>query len=190
MYFKQTKWLSIILVILLVTGCSSGNASSDAQSVKTIGGIDRVELLKFSGTYVGDNSAVLAILAQLPGSGTVNKVDLSDQKISVTYDEERASSELDFYSTWFDGANSAQRIFHYNAIYLTILVPNAKEYEFRVQDESFRITRDEMVATLTSKFGEFPSEEQLMEETFAEEYVKKHEEELEKMANHYEDYFN
>ncbi|MFK3960045.1 DUF4825 domain-containing protein [Guptibacillus hwajinpoensis] len=190
MFSKHTNWMSIILVILLVTGCSSGNASQYEQSVKTIGGIDRVELLKFSGTYVGDNSAVLAILAQLPGSETVNEIDLSDQKISVTYDEERVSSEIDFYSTWFDGEDSAQKIYHYNAIYLTILVPNAKEYEFRVQDESFRITRDEMVATLTSEFGEFPSEEQLMEETFAEEYVKKHEEELEKMANHYEDYFN
>ena len=45
------------------------------------------ELKAYSGTYVGDNSDVSAIVRLLPGGETMGELDLTGEKLHVTYDD-------------------------------------------------------------------------------------------------------
>lgn len=185
----RSKWLSFALVLLLTAGCSSGTAS-DQIAIKTVDDAHPVSILQYSGTYVGNNSDVLALLSHLPGGETVGKLDLSDEKINVTYEVKSNVSEETFHSYWFSDNNNDHKTLYYNAIYLSLLVPNAKGYEFHVQEKSMSIAKDEMMAILSDEFSDLPSQDELMDDETVEAFVTKHKEELEMMANNFEDYFN
>ena len=55
---------------------------------------------------------------------------------------------------WFDEKDTMKNFF-FNAIYLVILVPNAKIYEFQVENKNFKITREEMLSILHRIFDDF-----------------------------------
>jgi hypothetical protein len=185
----RSKWLAFALVLLLAAGCSSGTAS-DKTAIKTIDDAHTVSILQYSGTYVGNNSDVLALLSHLPGGETVGKFDLSDEKINITYEVKGNVSEETFHSYWFSDNDNDQKTLYYNAIYLSLLVPNAKGYEFHVQEKSMSISKEKMKEILTDEFSDLPSDGELMEDETVEAFVTKHKEELEMMANNFEDYFN
>lgn len=182
----KKQCLVIVFILLLVAGCSSGEASS--QEIKTVGDVQLSSLLNESGTYVGNNSDVLALLSHLPGGETVEKVNLSDEKITVTYDVKGNISDEAFQSYWFSGNQDQNKTLFYNAIHLSLLVPNARGYEFHVQEKSMSMTRDEMRMILSDEFADLPSEDELMDEETVRAFITTHEEKLEKMANNYEDY--
>ena len=185
---KKRQWLAFVFILLLAAGCSSGEASD--QAIKTVGDVKSSSLLNDSGTYVGNNSDVLALLSHLPGGETVKKLSLSDEKIAVTYEAKGNISAEEFQNYWFSGNQDRNKTLFYNAIYLSLLVPNARGYEFHVQEESMSLTRDEMRMILSDEFADFPSEDELMNEKTAREFMTTHERKLEKMAKNYEDYFD
>ncbi|WP_226659157.1 DUF4825 domain-containing protein [Guptibacillus hwajinpoensis] len=185
---KKSKWLAFVFLLLLATGCSSGKASD--QAIKTVGDVQSSSLLNDSGTYVGNNSDVLALLSHLPGGETVKKLNLSDERIAVTYEAKGTISDEEFQNYWFSGDQNRNKTLLYNAIHLSLLVPNARGYEFYVQGKSMSMTRDEMRKILSDEFADLPSEDELMNEETASEFLTTHEGKLEKMANDYEDYFD
>lgn len=185
---KKGQWLMLMFIFLLAAGCSSGEASN--QAIKTVGDVQSSSLLNDSGTYVGNNSDVLALLSHLPGGETVGTLNLSDEKIAVTYEAKGNISEEAFQNYWFSGNQNREETLFYNAIYLNLLVPNARGYEFHVQEETMSMTRDEIRMVLSDEFTDLPSEDELMNEEIVREFITTHEEKIEKMANHYEDYLN
>ena len=181
--------LTLALVLLLAAGCSSGVAS-DQTTIKTMEDVQYESILPYSGTYVGNNSAVLTLLSHLPGGETVGQLDLTNEKINVTYEVKGDRSEEMFHDYWFSDNKNGLKTMHYNAIYLSLLVPNAEGYEFHVQEKYRSFTRDEITTILGDEFPDLPNEDELMDDETVEGFVTKHKEELEMIANNFEDYFN
>ncbi|MBN8211139.1 DUF4825 domain-containing protein [Bacillus sp. NTK071] len=177
----------VMLAILLLSGCSV--ASQDKPDIKAIEDVKIDAILAYSGTYVGDNSNISALLRELAGGETVNHLDLTGEKISVTYGVDESISQESFDSHWFNGQNSEHKNFYFNAIYLTILVPNAKEYSFRIEGSDVSVTRERMVEVLSKKFNKFPEEDEIWDEKVVEEFVKSHQDEIEEMGKNDEKYF-
>lgn len=134
---------------------------------------------------MGNNSEVIGLLSHLPGGETVGELDLSNENINVTYEVKGDISEETFHSYWFTDNKNDQKLLYYNAIYLSLLVPNAKGYEFHVQERSMSVTRDDMMKILTDEFSDLPSQDELINDEIVEAFVMNHEDELEMMANNY-----
>ena len=62
---------------------------------------------------------------------------------------------------WFDGKDTMKKNFLFNVIYFAILVPNAKGYEFQLENKNFTIKREEILSVLYEKFDDFPKEDNL-----------------------------
>ncbi len=103
--------------------------------------LNLVILRNMRGTYVGNNSDVVAIVNHLPGGETFQSVSLENESIKVNYGA-KGNGPLteDMVETyWFDGKDTMEKNFLFNVIYLAILVPNAKSYEFQVENKNFTI---------------------------------------------------
>lgn len=144
----------MILAVLMLSACSV-KAETDITMIENV---KENNLAELSTTYVGDNSKVLAIIQNLPGAETLKELNLQDEKIRITYGATQESlPQSDILAYWFDDNEAMEKNFLYNAIYLTLLVPNSKSSAFRLYDFSFEIEREEMVEVLSQKFLEFPS---------------------------------
>lgn len=137
-YFKVLFCL-ILLILVGITGCSL------KEEVTSINTVDVKELKDHSGTYVGDNSNVVTIVRALPGGETFKEIDLHNKTPKIIYGtKEDSLSEDEMLKYWFDNKNTLEKNFLYNAIYLTILVPNAQGYSFKVDNQKFSVSRKEM----------------------------------------------
>jgi hypothetical protein len=125
-YFKVFFCL-ILLLLVGITGCSQ------KEEVTSINTVDVKKLKERSGTYVGNNSNVVAIVRDLPGGETFKEIDLHNKTLKITYGTKAGSlSEDETLKYWFDGKNTLEKNFLYNAIYLAILVPNAQDCNQRL----------------------------------------------------------
>ncbi len=70
-YFKVFFCL-ILLLLVGITGCSQ------KEEVTSINTVDVKKLKERSGTYVGNNSNVVAIVRDLPGGETFKEIDLHE----------------------------------------------------------------------------------------------------------------
>ena len=93
---------------------------------------------------------MVAIINHLPGGGTVQSISLENENIKVNYGakESGALTEEMIETYWFDEKDTMKKNFLFNATYLVILVPNAKAYEFQIENKNFKITREEMLSIL------------------------------------------
>ena len=105
---------------------------------------------KYAGTYVGNNSDVVTIVNHLPGGETFQSISLENESIKVKYGAKgNGTLTEDMVETyWFDGKDTMEKNFLFNVIYLVILVPNAKSYEFQVENKNFKIKREEILSIL------------------------------------------
>lgn len=142
-----------VLAALMLAACSV-EAGTDITTIETV---RENELADLSATYVGDNSRVLGIVQELPGAETLKELNLQDEKIRITYGAKKGSlPQGDILAYWFDDNKAMEKNFLYNAVYLTLLVPNSSSYAFRIDDFSFYIERQEMVEILSEEFRDFP----------------------------------
>ncbi len=112
--------------------------------------------LKYAGTYVGNNSDVVAIINHLPGGDTFQSISLENESIKVNYGANGTLTEDMVETYWFDEqVDTMEKNFLFNVIYLAILVPNAKSYEFQVENKNFTIKKD-ILSILYEKFDDFP----------------------------------
>jgi hypothetical protein len=162
-----------------MTACSNGERIKDISDVRSD------DFKKYTGTYVGNNSDVVAIVKNLPGGGTVQSISLENESIKVNYGvkESGTLTEEMIETYWFDGKDTMKKNFLFNAIYLVILVPNAKAYEFQIENKNFKITREEMLSILHRKFDDFPKEKDIWDKNKVIKFFKGNEEKIKMLVN-------
>ncbi|AEN90440.1 hypothetical protein BMWSH_3558 [Priestia megaterium WSH-002] len=164
-YFKVLFCL-ILLLLVGIAGCSS------KEEVTSINTVDVQKLKEHSGTYVGDNSNVLAIVRALPGGETFKEIDLHNKTPKIIYGTKEGSlSEDETLKYWFDGKNTLEKNFLYNAIYLTILIPNAEGYSFKIDDQKFSVSREEMKQFISKNIQTLPDSNELFDKEKAQQFI-------------------
>ncbi|SDZ22569.1 protein of unknown function [Evansella caseinilytica] len=125
-------------------------------------------LQEYGGTYVGDNGNVSQILSRLPGADSSLSLELTDQIITVNYHHNQIDGEP---SEWLETGESMGKMFMFNAIYLSILVPNANGFVFHVEEYSFSITKSEIENVLTEQLGPLLNEEEKWDPVKVEQFI-------------------
>jgi len=176
-YFKML--FCLILVILVgITGCSS------KEEVTSINTVDVKDFKEHSGTYVGDNSNVVAIVRALPGGETFKEIDLHNKTPKIIYGAKKGSlSEDEMLKYWFDGKDTLEKNFLYNAIYLTILIPNAEGYSFKIDDQKFSVSREEMKQFISKNIQTLPDSNELFDKEKAQQFIDHNKEKINKTVN-------
>ncbi|MEG7843580.1 DUF4825 domain-containing protein [Bacillus mobilis] len=154
MKYMHRNVVVMLTIFLFITACSSG------ERIKEISDVKPGDFKKYAGTYVGNNSDVVTIVNHLPGGETFQSINLENESIKVNYGVKvNGTLTEDMLETyWFDGKDTMKKNFLFNVIYLAILVPNAKSYEFQVKNKNFKIKREEILSILYEKFDDFPKE--------------------------------
>ncbi|MDR7204249.1 MULTISPECIES: DUF4825 domain-containing protein [Priestia] len=175
-YFKVFFCL-ILLILVSITGCSQ------KEEVTSINNVDVKKLKDHSGTYVGDNSNVVAIIGALPGGETFKEIDLHNKTPKIMYGTKEGSlSEDEILKYWFDGKDTLEKNFLYNAIYLTILIPNAGGYSFKIDDQKFSVSRQEMKQFISKNIQTLPDSNKLFDKEKAQQFIDYNKEKINKTA--------
>ncbi|MCM3194663.1 DUF4825 domain-containing protein [Priestia megaterium] len=173
-YFKVLFCL-ILLILVGITGCSS------KEEVTSINTVDVKELKEHSGTYVGDNSNVVAIVRALPGGETFKEINLHNKTPKIMYGtKEDSLSEDEILKYWLDGKDTLEKNFLYNAIYLTILIPNAEGYSFKIDDQKFSVSRQEMKQFISKDIQTLPDSNELLNKEKAQQFIDNNKEKINK----------
>ncbi|OOZ89460.1 DUF4825 domain-containing protein [Bacillus cereus] len=154
MKYMHRNVVVMLTIFLFITACSNG------ERIKEISDVKPGDFKKYAGTYVGNNSDVVTIVNHLPGGETFQSISLENESIKVKYGAKgNGTLTEDMVETyWFDGKDTMEKNFLFNVMYLVILVPNAKSYEFQVENKNFKIKREEILSILYEKFDNFPKE--------------------------------
>ncbi|EMX0189265.1 DUF4825 domain-containing protein [Bacillus thuringiensis] len=157
MKYMHHNIIVMLTIFLFITACSNG------ERIKDIYDVSSDDFKKYTGTYVGNNSDVVAIINHLPGGGTVQSISLENENIKVNYGakESGALTEEMIETYWFDEKDTMKKNFLFNIIYLVVLVPNANSYEFQVENIKFMMKREEILSILHGKFDDFPKEDDI-----------------------------
>ncbi|MED3865483.1 DUF4825 domain-containing protein [Priestia megaterium] len=165
----------ILLILVGTTGCSS------KEEVARISTVDVKELKEHSGTYVGDNSNVVAIIRALPGGETFKEIDLHNKTPKIMYGTKEGSlSEDEILKYWFGGKDTLEKNLLYNAIYLTILIPNAEGYSFKIDDQKFSVSREEMKQFISKNIQTLPDSNELFDKEKAQQFIDNNKEKINK----------
>lgn len=179
MKYMQRNVMVMLTIFLFITACSSG------ERIKEISDVEPGDFKQYAGTYVGNNSDVVAIVNRLPGSETFQSVSLENESIKVNYGAKgNGTLTEDMVETyWFDGKDTMEKNFLFNVIYLAILVPNAKSYEFQVENKNFTIKRVEILSILYEKFDNFPKENDIWDKKEVVKFLNENNEEIRMLMN-------
>ncbi|MDC7770868.1 DUF4825 domain-containing protein [Priestia megaterium] len=173
-YFKVLFCL-ILFILVGITGCSS------KEEVTSINTVDVKDLKGHSGTYVGDNSNVVAIVRALPGGETFKEINLHNKTPKIMYGtKEDSLSEDEILKYWLDGKDTLEKNFLYNAIYLTILIPNAEGYSFKIDDQKFSVPREEMKQFISKNIQTLPDSNELFDKEKAQQFIDNNKEKINK----------
>lgn len=145
--------------------------------------IDVDQLKAYVGTYIGGASDVFAIIEQLPGADTYQGggLDLRDQILGVTYLHANVEASPEAKAFWYEEGRM-EKVFLHNAIYLTLLVPNAVGYHFEVGLYSFSVSRDEMVDILQTELTDFPQGNEIWEREVMDPFLDQNVEKINELV--------
>lgn len=187
--------MKITRIALALTACTTlfftGCSKEAKAEITAISDVQTGKLEENAGTYVGDNSKVLEILRGLPGGETIKELKLFHQSIDVAYGhkEGAAISEEQINEYWSDGKDREKKNFYFNAIYLTLLVPNAKEYILHTDESKLAVSREEMVHVLSKGLKGFPNSKDIWNKAAVSTFIDQNAEKMKKMAEHHNQYF-
>ncbi|MCU5418150.1 DUF4825 domain-containing protein [Bacillus pacificus] len=179
MKYMHRNVVVMLTIFLCITSCSRG------ERIKEISDVEPGDFNKYAGTYVGNNSDVVAIVNHLPGGETFQSVSLENESIKVNYGA-KGNGPLteDMVETyWFDGKDTIKKNFLFNAIYLAILVPNAKAFDFQVENKKFKIKREEILPILYKNFNDFPKEDNIWDKKKVVKFLNDNKEKMNKLVN-------
>ncbi|MGG1329162.1 DUF4825 domain-containing protein [Bacillus tropicus] len=179
MKYMHRNVVVMLTIFLFITACSSG------ERIKEISDVKPGDFKKYAGTYVGNNSDVVAIVNHLPGGDTFQSISLENESIKVYYGAKgNGTLTEDMVETyWFDGKDTMEKNFLFNVIYLAILVPNAKSYEFQVENKNFTIKREEILPILYENFNDFPKEDDIWDKKKVVKFLNENNEEIKMLMN-------
>lgn len=128
---------------------------------------------------------MFAIVKNLSGGETVQSISLENENIKVKYGaKENGNLTDDMIETyWFDGKDTMKKNFLFNAIYLAILVPNAKGCEFQVKNQSFALKREELLPILYKEFNDLPKDDLIWNKGIVMNFFYGNQEKIEKLVN-------
>ncbi len=75
MKYMHHNIIVMLTIFLFIAACSNGERIKDIYDVRSD------DFKKYTGTYVGNNSDVVAIVNHLPGGGTVQSISLENENI-------------------------------------------------------------------------------------------------------------
>ena len=179
MKYMHRNVVVMLTIFLFVTACSSG------ERIKEISDMEPSDFKKYAGTYVGNNSDVVAIVNHLPGGETFQSISLENERIKVNYGA-KGNGPLteDIVETyWFDSKDMMKKNFLFNVIYLAILVPNAKSYEFQVENKNFTMKREEILPILYENFNDFPKEDDIWDKKKVVKFLNDNNEKITMLIN-------
>ncbi|MDA1886635.1 DUF4825 domain-containing protein [Bacillus cereus group sp. BY105LC] len=179
MKYMHRNVVVMLTIFLCITACSKG------ERIKEISDVEPGDFKKYAGTYVGNNSDIVAIVNHLPGGEIFQSVSLENESIKVNYGT-KGNGPLteDMVETyWFDGKDTMKKNFLFNIIYLAILVPNAKSYEFQVENKKFTIKREEILPTLYENFNDFPKEDNIWDKKKVVKFLNDNNEKINRLVN-------
>ncbi|KXY75782.1 hypothetical protein AT272_20810 [Bacillus cereus] len=179
MKYMHRNVVVMLTIFLCITACSRG------ERIKEISDVEPGDFNKYAGTYVGNNSDVVAIVNHLPGGETFQSVSLENESIKVNYGA-KGNGPLteDMVETyWFDGKDTIKKNFLFNAIYLAILVPNAKAFDFQVENKKFTIKREEILPILYVNFNDFPKEDNIWDKKKVVKFLNDNNEKMNRLVN-------
>ena len=179
MKYMHRNVLVMLTIFLFMTACSNGERIKDISDVRSD------DFKKYTGTYVGNNSDVVAIVKNLHGGGTVLSISLENESIKVNYGaKENENLTEDMIETyWFDGKDTMKKNFLFNVIYLAVLVPNAKGYEFQVENKMFTIKREAILSILYGKFDDFLKEKDIWDKNKVVKFLRDNNENIKMLVN-------
>ncbi|MEE3958256.1 DUF4825 domain-containing protein [Bacillus thuringiensis] len=174
MKYMHHNMIVMLTIFLFIAACSNGERIKDINDVRSD------DFKKYTGAYVGNDSDVVAIINHLPGGETFQSVSLEHENVKVKYGakESGALTEEMIETYWFDEKDTMKKNFLFNAIYLVILVPNAKAYEFQIENKNFKITREEMLSILHREFDDFPKENDIWDKIKVIKFFNDNEEKI------------
>ncbi|MEJ9111597.1 DUF4825 domain-containing protein [Bacillus paramobilis] len=179
MKYMHRDVIVMLTIFLFIAACSNG------ERIKEISDVEPSNFKKYAGTYVGNNSVVVAIVNHLPGGDTFQSISLENENIKVNYGAKgNGTLTEDMVETyWFDGKDTMEKNFLFNVIYLAILVPNAKSYEFQVENKNFKIKREEILSILYKKIDDFPKEDDIWDKKKVVKFLSDNNEKIKMLIN-------
>ncbi|HDK7156568.1 TPA: DUF4825 domain-containing protein [Clostridium botulinum] len=133
--FKILVPLIIILSLNLV-GCRMNSEKKSKENIKNNSKVETYDLIKYKGTYVGDNSSVGGIIKNLPANEYSARFSLQTTKepyeITVNYKANENLGKENYNKFWSD--KKANKLLEKNAVVLLSLIPNAEVIKFNVDN--------------------------------------------------------
>ncbi|MFC7064159.1 DUF4825 domain-containing protein [Halobacillus seohaensis] len=171
--------LLLTLTATLLIACTNDN--NNEKQMRSINDVNITGFKEYVGTYVGGNR-VTKIIGKLPGGESYKEVDLSNEMIKVTYGYNGGMfSETNISEYWFDGNGTVEKNFLFNAMLLTILVPNSERYHFTIDESSFSVSRENMVQLLSENLDHFLIEEEILKNEAMAMFLDENKEATEKL---------
>lgn len=171
------KWMYILLLLTVVLSACSSQATEKKSDIKGIEDISLKQLSKHKNTYLGDNSAVRAILSDLPG-GIIREFEIIDGKaLDVTYGvkENAGYTGKQFDAFWFDQKDTIEKTYLYNAIALFILVDNVEQVTLNMSskdEQSVTFKRKQLEKKLPHPFKKYKDDTTLWQKELVDGVVK------------------
>jgi hypothetical protein len=144
----------IVIISLSLIGCVSNSKKISNQKVETFSQVKTNDLMKYKGSYVGDNSAVRNIIAELPANVYSAGFSLQTNKkpygIIINYKENQNLGSEDYNNFWNN--KKPNEILEKNAVILFSLIQNSYTIEFNVDNigkKSYKYNRK----VLERKYG-------------------------------------
>ncbi|PIH04133.1 DUF4825 domain-containing protein [Clostridium combesii] len=151
--FKVLVPLVLILSLNLI-GCGVNSEKKSKENIKNSSKVETYDLIKYKGTYVGDNSSVGSIIKNLPANEYSAGFSLQTSKepyeITVNYKTNENLGEENYNKFWKD--KKVEELLEKNAVILLSLIPNAEIIKFNVDnigEESYEYDRK----NLEQKYG-------------------------------------
>ncbi|KGO14220.1 DUF4825 domain-containing protein [Clostridium botulinum] len=151
--FKILVPLVLILSLNLI-GCGVNSEKKSNENVKNSSKVETYDLIKYKGTYVGDNSSVGSIIKNLPANEYSAGFSLQTTKepyeITVNYKTNENLGEENYNKFWKD--KKVEELLEKNAVVLLYLISNAEIIKFNVEnigEESYKYDRK----NLEQKYG-------------------------------------
>lgn len=151
--FKVLVPLVLILSLNLI-GCGINSEKKSKENIKNTSKVETYDLIKYKGTYVGDNSSVGNIIKNLPANEYSAGFNLQTSKepyeITVNYKANENLGKENYNKFWSD--KKVEELLEKNAMVLLSLITNAEIIKFNVEnigEESYKYDRK----NLGQKYG-------------------------------------
>ena len=151
--FKRLAILSVFMVSLGMVGCDK---STEQKAVSPESKVNLTTVLKYKDSYVGDNSAIVNIVNNLPAN--IYNVGIELQTTSKPYEITIRYKGFDDIDIRFEDGSLISSSFPYvmknNALIILSLVKNVDIVNFDVDDGTvITYERNDLVNTYKDDFG-------------------------------------